>query len=119
MVRAAACKSTVPHSPLWSTLDVVFGVCATTEENQSKSAAPPAAAGGQKMVGGQPRAHFIEAELLAGEVRNGGRSSRPPALFRSSSRSSSSRNPCRRGFADELEHVAIPVGKIGHQPFPE
>jgi hypothetical protein len=48
MVRAAACKSTVPHSPLWSTLDVVFGVCATTEENQNNLSCSAGRRGGQK-----------------------------------------------------------------------
>src|SRR5262245_6985766 len=72
-----------------------------------------------EMVGRQPRSRLVEAALLAGEFEAaadhpGDRPAAGHALA-----------PVRvvvlaaAGLADELEHVAVPVGKIGHQPLAE
>src|SRR5215469_10100896 len=72
-----------------------------------------------EMVGRQPRSRLVEAALLAGEFEAaadhpGHRPAAGHALA-----------PARivvltaAGLAEELEHVAVAVGEIGHQPFAE
>src|SRR6516164_6452069 len=72
-----------------------------------------------EMVGRQPRSRLVEAALLAGEFEAAANhpGDRPTA--------SHALAPARvvvlaaAGLADELEHVAVAVGKISHQPFAE
>src|SRR6516165_10822950 len=87
----------------------------TLEQAQLLGAAPRRT----EMVGRQPRSRLVEAALLAGEFETaadhpGHRPAAGHALA-----------PVRivvlaaAGLADELEDVAVAVGKIGHQPFAE
>src|ERR1700730_12123926 len=110
MVRAAAPKSTVARLTT-----VKGGERKRLEQAQLLGAAP----GRTEMVGRPPRSRLIEAALLAGEFETaadhpGHRPAAGHALA-----------PARivvlaaAGLADELEDVAVAVGKIGHQPFAE
>src|SRR5262252_1806685 len=110
MVRAAAPKSTGARLPA-----VKGGERQRLEQAQLLGAAP----GRTEMVGRQPRSRLVEAALLAGEFETaadhpGHRPAAGHALA-----------PARvvvlatAGLADELEDVAVAVGKIGHQPFAE
>src|SRR5262245_29570597 len=72
-----------------------------------------------EMVGREPRSRLVEAALLAGKFE--------AAAYHPGDRPAAGHAlaPVRvvvlaaAGLADELEHVAVAVGKIGHQPLAE
>src|SRR5262249_48900842 len=91
----------------------------TTEDKSEQSQLLRSLSRWTEMVRRQPRARFIEAELLAGQFETAANhpGNRPAAGH--------ARVPARvvvlaaAGLADELEDVPISVRKVGHEPFPE